>query len=333
MLRNREIRLLLVSQLIICLVAITGVLIFPNAALIMMISLSILLITVHLSFTHWKYKRLQRLSAYLQQINAGDYTLDVRDNEEGELSILKNNIYKVTTRLADYSAGLKGDKEKLTEAISDVSHQLKTPITSMMVMADLLERDNLDVAKRQQFTKVIQEQLERLDWLVSSLLKLSKMDAGTIAFKRDRFDMNTLVEDALKPMLISIDLKGLTINRVGNDESRLVADYHWTKEALINILKNAVEHSHPGKTLTIHYHENALYQEIEVTDYGSGIPKHDVPYVFKRFYKGENAGDNSVGIGLAMAYQIVTRQGGDLEVRSEEGIGTTFSMKFYKQTI
>ncbi|GAJ97822.1 sensor histidine kinase KdpD [Geomicrobium sp. JCM 19055] len=144
----------------------------------------------------------------MKEINAGSYSLDVRDNEEGELSILKNDIYKVTSRLAEYNVDLEEDRKKLTEAISDISHQLKTPITSMTVMADLLQGSELTTERRVAFTKTIQHQLERMDWLVTSLLKLSKIDAGTIEFKREKVHLESLITDALNPLLIPIEVKG-----------------------------------------------------------------------------------------------------------------------------
>ena len=147
---------------------------------------SILLIGCSIGFTRWRYKELEKLSSYLRQISGGDYSLDVRDNYEGELSILKSDIYKVTLMLSEQGSLLRQDKIQLTDAISDISHQLKTPITSMTVMAELLSDVALPTTKRTEFTRNIHIQLQRIDWLVTSLLKLSKIDAGTVQFKKDR---------------------------------------------------------------------------------------------------------------------------------------------------
>lgn len=184
MLRNREFRWLLLTMTTISLLAIIGTAFISSAAMGITAVTSVLLIGCCLLFTRWRYREIEKLSGYLRQISSGNYSLDVRDNQEGELSILKNDIYKVTLMLSEQRLLLQEDKIKLTNAISDISHQLKTPLTSMTVMADLLSDPDLDVEKRIEFTRKISLQLDRIGWLVSSLLKFSKIDAGTIQFKK-----------------------------------------------------------------------------------------------------------------------------------------------------
>ncbi|MCM3763959.1 sensor histidine kinase KdpD [Neobacillus niacini] len=333
MLRHREIRLLLLALGLITLIGVLAAAFFSLAVMLLFAIISGLLIGCMLLFTGWRYRELAKLSEYLQRISGGDYTLDVRDNREGELSILKNNIYKVTTRLSEQGSLLQEDKVQLTNAISDISHQLKTPLTSMMMMADLLEDDGLPAAKRAEFTHNIQVQLERMEWLVSSLLKLSKIDAGTIQFKRDKLSVKALVEKALEPVLIPMDIKEQTVSLTGDDTVTFIGDLNWTAEAIINILKNCVEHTPAGGSLTISFSENALFTEITIADNGKGIAKEDLPHLFKRFYKGKTASEESVGIGLAMAHRIIASQNGTIEVKSTPGAGTQFLIKFYKQVI
>lgn len=334
MLRNREIRLLLVVLLTISALGTILSAIFVSATSAwFVLGISLLLSATAILFTWWRYREIERLSGFLQQISSGDFQLDVRDNREGELSLLKTQIYKVTKMLSEHGALLSEDKGKLTNAISDISHQLKTPLTSMMVMADLLRDSDLDGAKRSEFIRNLHTQLERMDWLVSSLLKLSKIDAGTIHFKKDQIPVSKLIEKAVEPLLIPMDINMQDLEIEGDPQAEFNGDLNWTTEALINILKNCVEHTGEGGTLTIRYSENALYTGIQIEDSGSGISKKDLPYIFKRFYKGENAGDDSVGIGLAMAYSIITSQSGDIEVASTPGEGTRFHIKFYKQVV
>lgn len=273
---------------------------------------------------------IENLSNYLRQISNGNYTLDVRDNQEGELSILKNDIYKVTLMLSEHSALLQHDKVQLTNAISDISHQLKTPLTSMTVMADLLSEPELPPEKRTEFTRNIRIQLERIGWLVSSLLKFSKIDAGTVQFKKDPISVRTLFQKSLEPVLIPMDIKEQTVSIKGDDTVSFLGDLNWTAEALINILKNCVEHTPEGGEISISFAENALYTEIIIADNGKGIPKEELPYVFQRFYKGKNASEDSVGIGLALSHSIITSQNGDINIKSEKGIGTEFHIKIYK---
>jgi signal transduction histidine kinase len=334
LLRNREVLILLTILLSISVIGFTVAALFismPAAGLLL--AVSILLISCVMIFTKWRYREIEKLSSYLKQISSGNFHLDVRDNSEGELSLLKSDIFKVTRMLSEQGAVLHEDKAKLTNAISDISHQLKTPLTSMIVMTDLLRDKGLEDEKRAEFTRNLQVQLERMEWLVSSLLKLSKIDAGTITFKKERVQVAPLIQAATDPLLIPMDIKMQQLKIHGDEQATFLGDFKWTAEALINIIKNAIEHTSEGGEISIHFSENALFTEISISDNGKGIPKEDLPYIFRRFYKGKNAGDDSVGIGLAMAYSIITSQHGDIEVKSQPGAGTTFQIKFYKQVI
>lgn len=333
MLRNREIQILLTFMITISAAAITVAAFISSAALALVVILSLLLIGSSLAFTRWRYRELEKLSIYLREISSGNDSLDVRDNQEGELSILKNDIYKVTLMLSEQRSLLQRDKMQLTDAISDISHQLKTPLTSMTVMADLLSSADLPPVKRMEFTHNIRIQLERIDWLVSSLLKLSKMDAKTIPFKKEPVLVKQLIQQALEPVLIPMDIKEQTVSINGDDNVSFIGDFNWTSEALINILKNGVEHTQEGGAIAISYTENALFTEIIIADNGKGIPKEDLPYIFKRFYKGKHASEGSIGIGLAMAHSIIASQGGVIDVRSDGENGTEFHIKLYKQVI
>lgn len=303
----------------------------PDIAVITVIIATILMLSSVFVFIYWRYREIDKLSTYLQKISSGDYTLDVRDNHEGELSILKSNIYKVTLRLAEQSELLKQDKIHLTEAISDVSHQLKTPLTSMTVMVDLLSDPKLPPEKRVEFTRNISTQLERIEWLVSSLLKLSKIDAGTAVFKQKKIKVEQLISMALDPIKIPVEIKEQIILISGEEDVTFSGDLNWTVEALVNLIKNCVEHTPQGGTIELSYAENVLFTEITIRDNGKGISKEDIPYLFNRFYKGKGASEDSIGIGLAMAYSIIANQNGHLDVTSELGQGTTFLIKFYKK--
>ncbi|GAA0761826.1 HAMP domain-containing sensor histidine kinase [Clostridium sartagoforme] len=330
-LRNKEIRVLLT---LIIGVSIIGVIlssiINPVSGIITFIVAFLIIYLANL-FTLRRYKEIEKLSGYLRNISNGNYSMDIRDNEEGELSILKNEIYKVTLMLSKQGEFLKKDKEKLADAISDISHQLKTPLTSMMVMIDLLSEENLNLEKRIEFTKNIEMQLERMDWLLTSLLKLSKIDAGTITFKKDKVKVSELIKKAMSPLLIPMELKEQKIIVDGNENTSFTGDLNWSIEAIVNIVKNCIEHTKNKGVISIFYEENPLYTEIKILDNGSGIEKEDLPYIFKRFYKGKNASAGSVGIGLAMAKSIIVSQNGDISVRSKKNQGTEFSIKFYNK--
>lgn len=315
-------------------VALIGVLIIalinPLSGIVALLSMSGL-IGVSLYFDRQRYKEIESLSGYLRTISNGQYSLDVRDNQEGELSILKNEIYKVTLMLSKQSDYLNQDKKRLADALSDISHQLKTPLTSMLVMIDLLSQQNLTEEKRIEFTGNIEKQLERMDWLLSSLLKLSKIDAGTAIFKKETIVVEDLVLQSLEPLRIPIELKNQDLLITGENSVTFIGDQAWTSEALINILKNCVEHTPAEGRISIHYKENPLYTEILIEDTGKGISREDLPNIFKRFYRGKNASKNSIGIGLAMAHTVIESQQGSLDVKSELGKGTQFSIKFHKR--
>lgn len=330
MLRNREVQRLLFVMGLIGLIAVVVTYIFIPSAVVLIIVTTVALVCCVIIFTRWRYQEIEKLSGYLRQISSGDYSLDVRDNHEGELSILKSDIYKVTLMLSEQSELLKKDKLQLTEAISDISHQLKTPLTSMTMMVDLLSDAQLPDEKRKEFTHNMSTQLERIDWLVSSLLKISKIDAGTVIFKQDKVLVKELIQKSLDPVLIPMDIKEQRLSIKGDETVSFRGDLNWTVEALINILKNCVEHTQHEGAIHISFSENTLFTEIVIADNGKGIPKEDLPYIFNRFYKGKTASEDSVGIGMAMAHSIITNQNGHIEVTSEQGQGTTFQIKFYK---
>lgn len=337
--RNKEQIVHFVSCMII--VGIMSILCYrisQRAAVICLVG-GIIIIGITYYYEHKRYQRINELSMYLHQICAGNHSLDIRDNEEGELSILKNEIYKVTCRLSEQSELLRKDKHYLADSLSNISHQLKTPLTSMLMMMDLLKRQDLEEEKRLEFIRSVSRQLERIEWLVTSLLKLSKIDAGTVLFKKEKVDVSLLINEAIESLSIKAEIKEQNII-INNDEVwqeaedvSFIGDKNWSLEAIINILKNCIEHTPVGGKINIDFSKNALYTEIIIKDNGEGVDQEDLPHIFERFYRGKNASSDSVGIGLAMARSIVLEQNGDITVKSEKGIGTKFRIRFYKGII
>jgi signal transduction histidine kinase len=272
------------------------------------------------------------LAAYLRRIDGGDYALDVRDNGEGGFSLLKNDLYKVTVRLREQAEQLQKDKTALANLIADISHQIKTPLTSLGVLADLLADDPPE-ADRRAFVERLRAELGRIQWLTAALLKLARLDAGTAAFKRELVDMRRLIDRALEPLLIPLEIKGQQLVVEGPEGASFVGDLNWSAEALTNVVKNCVEHAPEGGRIEIRYSANALYAEILVSDDGAGIARRDIPNIFNRFYRGQNAGENSVGIGLALAKAIFNAQGGDITVASEPGEGTRFEIRVFRGVV
>lgn len=329
MVRNRELVRFLLFGIGIAAAGAAAGYFLPEYAYLVCLLFCLAEIAVFTGYTMRRYRQMEKLSDYLKRIGRGDYSLDIRDNVEGELSILKNEIYKVTTRLREQAEYNVREKYYLADALSDISHQLKTPLTSMMVMTDLLKEEGLPTDKREEFTDTIRAQLIRIEWLVTSLLKLSRLDAGTIVLESRPVPAAEVIGRAAQHLLIPMELKGIEFEVQGEENVTFPGDLSWSAEAFANILKNCMEHTPPGGRIRVMYEENHLYTVISVEDNGEGIAAEDLPHIFERFYKGKNAGADSVGIGLAMAYEILAKEQGKIDVTSKEGEGTRFRVKFY----
>ncbi len=329
LIRNKEVKRMLYAMALITLAGTAAAYAFSIAAAAITGASCILTGAVFLLYTGQRYKRLARLSDYLKRVNGGNYALELPDSDEGELSILKSEIYKVTVSLNEQNERLQHEKLQLADSLSDISHQFKTPLTSMSVMADLLLSGKLDEGRRAEFAGQIRTQLERLKWLTEALLKLSRLDAEAVVFNRRPVPLRALLERASEPLLIPMELKEQT-QILEIDDSDLNCDLNWTTEALTNILKNCTEYTPAGGEIRISASANALFTEIRILDGGPGLENTELPFIFERFYRGKNAAKDSVGIGLAMAKAIVQAQGGSLEARNANSGGMEFILRFPK---
>ena len=228
--------------------------------------------------------------------------------------------------MSEYS---QKEKEYLEVALSDISHQLKTPLTSIMVMNELLENKNLEESKRKECQQKSKQQLEKIQWLITSLLKISQIDSGTIKLKKENVDAKVLIDKTLEPLIIQIEAKSITLVKDIEEKLEIICDENWTVEALINVIKNAYEHTEKEGTIKITVQGNPIYNEIKIEDSGSGIKEEDINHIFERFYKGKS-NKESIGIGLNMSKTIIEKQNGTIEVQSTEGVGTCFTIKMFK---
>lgn len=290
---------------------------------------SVLLTTlIWIGVTWNRYKKLQQLGEYLASVYAGGELLDIRDNREGELSLLKNDLYKITVTLRQQSDQLAHDKEFLQQLLGSISHQLRTPLTGMLVMADLLARPDLPTEKRQEFTGQLTSQLERMQWLLERLLTLSRLDAGCLELERKAMSIPSLLDRAAAPVRAALELRCQTLEVDCPQNLQWEGDEKWTAEAVTNLIKNASEHAPEGGLLKITVHGDALNLMITVEDNGPGIPESDMPYLFRRFYRGSNAAPGSAGIGLALAAELVRAQGGSVKAENRNpGPGARFILK------
>lgn len=272
---------------------------------------------------------LKVINNYLNDILKGEFNLNIADYNDDELSVLKNDIYKVTIKLKELSEYEKKEQIYLMNTLEDISHQLKTPLTALMVTNDILKNPQLTKKERLDFLNKETKELEKMEWLITTLLKYSKIDSGSVKFKKEKVKPQELIRNILDTLSIALELKNIDIE-LDNLDFTLICDKNWTKEALTNIIKNAVEHLEFAGKISITGENNPLYQALIITDNGPGIKKEDIKNIFKRFYT-TNHTKNSVGIGLNMAKLIIERQKGKIEVESEVGKYTTFKVMFMKK--
>lgn len=329
---NKDIRAIIIAGVTSTVIAsIICLFINPLSSIIVCLILGIVLTVTFLVYTKKRYEKLNDLNDYLSLICAGNFDLDIADNTEGELSILKNNLYKVITILKTQNETLENDKLYLADSLADISHQLKTPLTSMMVLADLLKDEKNDDRKNE-FLSLIESQLDKMKWLITNLLKMSKLDAGTVILNIEEYSSADIIKSVTEPFAITLDLKEIELlNNVPDFSIKL--DKSWSIEALQNILKNCIEHTSSGGRISITSENNNHYSIIRIKDSGCGIAREDLPHIFERFYQGKNSSDESVGIGLALAKTIFEKENAEITVESEEGTGTEFTVKFYKGII
>lgn len=276
-------------------------------------------------------RQIEALTAYIRRIEQGIYTLDMEENREDELSGLKNELYKITVMLKEAAELSRKQRKALADSVSDISHQLKTPLTSCMVLLDnLSESESMEEETRRKFLSEITRQLTNVNWLIVTLLKLSRMDAGVVEFRQELFELHPLIDEVFENLAMLAEWKQVILQKEGDMNVRIRGDLHWIREALTNLVKNAIEHSPADETVLVHIEDNTVYTAISVINSGTGIPEEEQGHIFERFYRSSTAKEDSVGIGLALCKEIVERQNGYITLNSEPGQGTEFMIKFIK---
>ena len=296
--------------------------------LIFVVIIYLALLIINFIFIYNMYQKIKKIDQYMNNILNGDYSLNIKEYCEGDISNLKNDVYKMTVKLKEQSELLIKDKKYLEETLEDISHQIKTPLTSMYMINDILTNEKDEKVKKE-FLLKNKNQIERIEWLVISLLKMSRLDSGTVKLKKEKIKIKDLINKAIEPIKVSLDLKSINLELNLSNDTVLV-DINWTKEAILNIIKNACEHTKDKIIITSK--NNPLYLEIRITDNGKGISKKDLKHIFERFYKGSDNKD-SIGIGLNMSKKIINLQQGIIEVETKENIGSTFIIKLYKNNL
>lgn len=303
---------------------------FIKIEIILLITTSVSLLIVFILYERKQDKEIDKITKYLEAINDKNYTLKIDENSEEELSILKNELYKVTVMLRENASNTLKDKINLKRALEDISHQLKTPLTSILIILDnLIDNPEMDYQTRVEFLHDLKRETTRIQSLIQLILKLSKFDSNTIQFIKQDIYLKQIVDEAIKNTGSLADLKNIKINVEGNKVTKLNCDLLWQIEAITNILKNCIEHSKENTQIDIKYNNNSVYSYITITDYGEGISKEDLPHIFERFYRGKNSSNESIGIGLSLSKTIIESNNGIVSVESNSD-KTTFIIKYFK---
>lgn len=300
-------------------------------------NLSLIVIYILMIFWYLKiYKKreedkIRLITNYLKEINNHNYNLDINNYYEDEFSYLKDEIYKTAISLNEQTINLENDKNNLKKSLEDISHQLKTPLTSITLMTDKILSGNMDKKETQELLTNIHRKVVNTNFLVYSLLKLSLLDTNTIEFKKEKINLKKLLDGIKDNLGVISDLKNVGLDIVCDSTISIMGDETWESEALTNIIKNAIEYSKEDGKVEIIVQDNELFTKIMIKDYGLGMSDEDKKNIFKRFYKGSNSSSNSFGIGLSLAKQIIEKDNGNVSVTSTLGVGTVFTIRYMKK--
>ena len=283
---------------------------------------------IYLKYNNKKDKKISELIKLVDDINHRKYKIEIDENED-KLSILKHEIYKTTLMLREQADNSLKDKKELKKSIDDISHQLKTPLTSILINIDnITDNPNIDNEKKDEFIKEIKRETYNIKSLVETLLKLSKFDVNTIEFNNKEVKIKELINDSVQKVSTLADLKNIKINIKNDSEETINCDKSWQVEAISNIIKNGIEHSKENSNIDIKTEKNNIYTKIEIINYGSKIDEEEQKHIFERFYKGKNSKKDSIGIGLALAKTIIEKNNGRITVNSNED-KTKFIIKYF----
>ena len=329
MFRNREIRQFAVIFFLLTAVSGTVGFVLSTGAGILALVSAAAFGTAFFMFTRARYQSIARISEQIDVVLHNADCLYIAAGEEGELSILESELTKMTLRIREQNEALKREKAHLADSLADIAHQLRTPLTSANLVLSLLEK-NPEEGERKALLRETAELFAQMEWLLNSLLKLSRLDAGIVTFHREPVSVEALLNKAVRPFLISMELHGITLQTDVPDEMTVQGDADWLSEAVQNILKNCMQSAGDGGRIEIICRDTLLFGEILIHDSGGGFAKEELPHVFERFYRGKNDGAAGYGIGLALCRRIITRQGGTVTAKNHPYGGAVFCIRFPK---
>lgn len=329
MLRNKEIRWLCCGCLAVTLLGAAIGFLIDWAAGVLVLVVAGGFGGLFFVFIKIRYRKIAELSEQIDLVLHYGERVNIGEEEEGELSILRSEITKMTVRIREQNDALKREKGHLSDSLADIAHQLRTPLTSANLVLSLLENDP-DVRERKKLLRECEELFTQMDWLLTSLLKLSRLDAGIVEFKEEVVAAANLIEDAVRPLLIPMELHDITLQKDVPADIRITGDAGWLSEALKNILKNCMESAGDGGKIEISCVDTLLYTEIIIHDSGVGFEPGELRHIFDRFYRGKKENASGYGIGLALSKMIITRQNGTVTAKNHPEGGALFTIRFSK---
>lgn len=301
--------------------------------------MSVLFIICFCMYLRRRKKDIFELQDYMDKISRGNYELEINDNSEDELSSLKNSLYKIMVYMKEQADSARIKKVMLAQSVSDISHQLKTPLTSTQVLLDNLnDNPDMDYSTRKKFIYEALNQVNGMSWMIVSMLKLSRIDAGVVEFNNENISINKIIEEAVGNLEVIAEIKNVNIEKnidnrnedeLNKSDIYIKGDYNWNREALQNIIKNAIEHSNDKGTVKINITDNDVYTAVYITNRGEKLSDKQQKQIFERYYSEAKYEDNSMGIGLPLAKAVIEKQGGYISVESDDE-ETVFIVKYIK---
>ena len=298
---------------------------------------AVILSAAFLAFYEWilrqRRDQVMELCDSIDRILRHDDVISFDEYNDGELSVLSAEIHKMTIRLREQNAELKAEKQFAKEALEDISHQLRTPLTSVMMILGLLHSSELTQQEREEYLRDLYELLARMKWLIETMLSLSRIEADAVRFAKEPVSCRELIGQSVETVSVTAELKGVELRTEIDGDPSWIGDLHYTSEAVVNLLKNAIEHTPEGGTVTIAAKGTSLAAEITISDTGEGIPEEELPHIFERFYRSSEYTKNGFGIGLAFARKVISAQGGSLKAANHKPHGAVFVIRFHKTIV
>lgn len=301
--------------------------------------MSVLFIICFYIYLRRRKNAIGQLQDYMDKISRGNYELEINDNSEDELSSLKNSLYKIMVYMKEQADSARIKKVMLAQSVSDISHQLKTPLTSTQILLDNLnDNPDMEYATRKKFIYEALNQVNGMSWMIVTMLKLSRIDAGVVEFNNENISINKIIEEAVGNLEVIAEIKNVNIekyidnhneNKLNKSDIYINGDYNWNMEALQNIIKNAIEHSNDKGTVKINITDNDVYTAVYITNRGDKLSDQRQKQIFERYYSEAKYEDNSMGIGLPLAKAVIEKQGGYISVESDDE-ETVFIVKYIK---